>query len=86
MKAPPARGQERRIAPHPSLKPQAFLRQIVKSSLPLGKGVVLDPFAESGSTLAAATAVGLQSIGLEHNRDYYEMGVKAIPKLAALAV
>lgn len=86
VKAPPARGQERQIAPHPSLKPQAFLRPLVRSSLPLGKGVILDPFAGSGSTLAAASAVGLQSIGLERNRDYYEMGVEAIPRLAALAV
>ncbi len=86
VKAPPARGEERQIAPHPSLKPQGFLRPLVRSSLPLGKGVILDPFAGSGSTLAAASAVGLQSIGLERNRDYYEMGVEAIPKLAALTV
>ncbi len=86
VKAPPARGQERQIAPHPSLKPQAFLRPLVRSSLPLGKGVILDPFAGSGSTLAAASAVGLQSIGLERHRDYYEMGVEAIPRLAALTV
>jgi site-specific DNA-methyltransferase (adenine-specific) len=32
----PARGIERGIAPHPSLKPQQFLRQIVRASLPLG--------------------------------------------------
>lgn len=86
VKASPARGKERQIAPHPSLKPQAFLRQIVRASLPLGKGVILDPFAGSGSTLAAAAAVGLQSVGLEHNREYYEMGLEAIPKLAALTV
>jgi len=40
----PTRSEERKIAPHPSLKPQAFMRQIVRASLPLGEGVVLDPF------------------------------------------
>jgi DNA modification methylase len=78
---PPA---ERRIAPHPSLKPQGFLRHIVKAVLPLGEGVVLDPFAGSGSTLAAANAVGYQSIGLEKDPAYYRMAIEAIPRLTAL--
>ena len=33
----PTRAEERTISPHPSLKPQAFMRQIVRASLPLGK-------------------------------------------------
>ena len=41
----PTRKSERTLAPHPSLKPQAFMRQIVYASLPLGEGMVLDPFA-----------------------------------------
>ena len=57
----PARPAERRLAPHPSLKPQAFLRQIVHAVLPLGEGVVLDPFAGSGSTLAAEAIPALAS-------------------------
>ena len=43
----PTRPEERSIAQHPSLKPQAFLRQIVRAALPLGEGIVLDPFAGS---------------------------------------
>jgi site-specific DNA-methyltransferase (adenine-specific) len=35
----PTRGREKEIAPHPSLKPQRFLRQLVRASLPLGIGV-----------------------------------------------
>lgn len=62
--------QEKRIAPHPSLKPQAFLRQIVHTALPLGTGVIADPFAGSGSTIAAAEAVGLSAIGPERYLDY----------------
>jgi site-specific DNA-methyltransferase (adenine-specific) len=79
----PTRGTEREIAPHPSLKPQHFLRQIVRASLPLGKGVILDPFMGSGSTIGAAAACGLESVGLEVNPDYFEMAEKAVPELAA---
>lgn len=82
----PARGIERRIAPHPSLKPQGFLRQIVWSALPLGKGILLDPFMGSGSTIAAALNVGYQSIGLEKDPEYFNMARSAIPTLAGLPV
>ena len=80
----PARGAERDIAPHPSLKPQAFLRQVVRASLPLGQGVILDPFMGSGSTLAAAIACGLQAIGLEIDPAYFGLAEGAIPRLAQL--
>ncbi len=80
----PARGIERRIAPHPSLKPQPFVRQLVRAVLPLGRGTLLDPFMGSGSTIAAAMACGLRSVGIESNRDYYDMAVRAIPLLASL--
>ena len=82
----PTRAQERQLAPHPSLKPQAFLRQVVRAVLPLGEGVVLDPFAGSGSTLAAANAVGYDSIGVEKDRDYFLVAREAVPKLTAYAV
>lgn len=78
----PTRKMERDLAPHPSLKPQAFLRQVVRAVLPLGTGVVLDPFAGAGSTLAAAQAVGYQSIGVEKDPLYFEMACTAISKLA----
>jgi site-specific DNA-methyltransferase (adenine-specific) len=76
--------QERRIANHPSLKPQSFLRRLVRAALPLGEGVVVDPFAGSGSTIAACEAVGVRGIGVERFRDYFDMGVKAVPRLAAI--
>lgn len=84
--AAPARGKEREIAPHPSLKPQVLMRQLVRASLPRGKGIVLDPFMGSGSTIAAAAANGYQSIGLEKNSEFFLLAAKAIPKLAALKV
>lgn len=86
IESSPTRSSERRLAPHPSLKPQAFLRRVVRGSLPLGRGTVLDPFAGSGSTLAAAEAVGYESIGLEKDPKYFSMAVDAIPKLSELRV
>lgn len=82
----PTRNVERAMAPHPSLKPQSFLRQLVRAVLPLGDGVVLDPFAGSGSTLAAAEAVGYRSVGVELDPHYIAMAKQAIPKLAALVL
>jgi len=86
IQAPPARPEERAIAPHPSLKPQRLLRQLVRASLPLGVGTILDPFMGSGSTVAAATACGLRSIGLEVDHEYFVMAERAIPVLAPLRV
>lgn len=76
--------KERTIANHPSLKPQSFLRQIVYASLPLGEGYIIDTFMGSGSTLAAAEALGIPCIGIERYQEYYEMSSRAIPKLAKL--
>jgi DNA modification methylase len=75
---------ERLVAPHPSLKPQRFLRQIVHAALPLGLGTVLDPFAGSGSTLAACEAIGYRGIGIEMDPTYAEMAARAIPALAGM--
>lgn len=84
IKSSPTPKRERLIAPHPSLKPQAFLRQIVRSSLPLGVGTVLDPFAGSGSTLAAANAVGYDSVGVEMDLKFVELARGAVSRLASL--
>lgn len=80
----PTRGRERDVAPHPSLKPQRFMRQIVRAALPLGIGIVLDPFAGSGSTLAAAEAIGYRAIGTERDAEYFSMAATAFPELARL--
>lgn len=82
----PARGEERALSDHPSLKPQRFLRQVVRAVVPLGQGVVLDPFAGSGSTLAAATHLGLTAIGIERDPAYHAAAVAGIPRLRALRV
>ena len=80
----PARGQERKIAPHPSLKPQRFLRKIVRAALLLGIGIIYDPFAGSGSTLAAAEALGYYCIGTDRDREYFTLAQRAFSHLASL--
>jgi site-specific DNA-methyltransferase (adenine-specific) len=82
----PTRSDENKIAPHPSLKPQRFMRQIVRASLPLGIGIVFDPFAGSGATMAAAEANGYMAIGTERDGQYFHMGCSAFPLLARLSV
>jgi len=83
LQSAPTNKAERCLAPHPSLKPQSFLRTLVRGVLPLGEGLVLDPFAGSGSTLAAAEAVGYESVGIEKDPHYFEVAKSAIPKLVA---
>jgi hypothetical protein len=84
VRSAPTRPDERLLAPHPSLKPQAFMRQIVRAVLPLGKGELLDPFMGAGSTIAAAVSVGYRSIGIERDPIYFSVAEKGIPALAKL--
>ena len=86
IRSAPTRQIEKRIAPHPSLKPQEFMRKLVRGVLPLGEGVVVDTFAGAGSTMAAAEAVGYCSIGIEKDPHYFKMAKGAIGPLAELEV
>jgi len=74
--------REREIANHPSIKPQSLMRQLVRAALPLGEGIIADPFLGSGSTVAAAEAMGLHCVGAERHQDYFDMAGEAIPQLA----
>jgi site-specific DNA-methyltransferase (adenine-specific) len=78
--------RERAIANHPSLKPQALLRELVRAVLPLGRGIICDPFMGSGSTVAAAEALRLTCIGVEKYADYFTMAERVIPALSSVFV
>ena len=80
----PASKAERKIAPHPSLKPQRLMRQLTRAALPLGTGTILDPFMGSGSTVAAARANGLHAVGIEASPEYHDMAQWAVPLLTQL--
>lgn len=57
---------------HPTVKPLALMAYLVRLVTPPG-GVVLDPFAGSGTTLIAARNEGLSAIGIEAEAEYIEI-------------
>ena len=54
---------------HPTVKPLALMRHLVKLATPVD-GVVLDPFAGSGTTVEAAVLEGFDVIGVERESKY----------------
>jgi len=54
---------------HPTVKPIALMRYLIRLVTP-PDGTVLDPFTGSGTTLAAATLEGFNSIGIELIDEY----------------
>lgn len=57
---------------HPTVKPQALMRWLVRLIAPPG-GLLLDPFAGSGSTLLAARAEGIPSVGIEGEPEHVDI-------------
>jgi len=62
---------ERNGSKHPTVKPLALMKWLVKLVTPPG-GVVLDPFCGSGTTLEAARYLGFQAIGIDTEAEYIE--------------
>jgi site-specific DNA-methyltransferase (adenine-specific) len=54
---------------HPTVKPLALMQWLIRLVTP-PNGTILDPFAGSGTTLAAATLEGQHAIGIELTDDY----------------
>ena len=61
--------RERQIADHPSLKPQSLLRRVAYAALPLGEGIIADPFMGSGSTVAGQKRWGCAASGWSATRN-----------------
>jgi site-specific DNA-methyltransferase (adenine-specific) len=57
---------------HPTQKPLGVLMPLIEYSCP-PSGLVLDPFAGSGSTLMAARLLGRRAIGIELEKRYCEV-------------
>lgn len=58
---------------HPTVKPLKLMQYLIKLVMPPKDGVLLDPFAGSGSTILAAQKVGVKAIGIEKNEEYAEI-------------
>ena len=69
---------------HPTVKPLALMRWLVRMVTPPG-GVVLDPFAGSGTTLEAAMLEGFNVTGIEREADYLPL-IRARIERAATAL
>ena len=57
---------------------------LIESGRTMDTGIILDPFAGSGSTLAAAHHLSIECIGIEKDAEFYTLALEAIPKLSAL--
>lgn len=77
--------KERELGGHPSQKPMELMKKLVHAILPLGKGVVFDPFMGSGTTVAAAEYWGYESIAVERDKEWFDMATKTIPLLSQAA-
>ena len=65
----PTCGKPAKRLAHPTVKPVALMEYLIKLITPPG-GVVLDPFAGSGSTLVAAQNLGVRAVGMEREAEY----------------
>ena len=77
---------ERNIADkntHPTVKPVELMKYLCKLVTPKG-GKVLDPFMGSGSTGMAAKDEGFDFIGIEKDKEYFEIAEQRIKVTAPL--
>lgn len=74
---PRNRGARKRKNTHPTVKPVALMRHLIRTVTPAG-GSVLDPFAGTGTTLLAAREEGCDALGIERELEYVEIGRKRL--------
>lgn len=58
---------------HPTVKPLKLMEYLIKLVMPPSNGLLLDPFAGSGSTILAAKRLGISAIGIEKQPEYAEI-------------
>ena len=66
---PRNRGAKERLNFHPTVKPVALIRYLIRMVMP-PDGIVLDPFMGSGTTAVAAIQEGFSFVGCEFTEDY----------------
>ena len=67
---------------HPTVKGQGLMTYLVRLITP-PNGIVLDPFAGSGSTLVAAVTEGFRFIGIEREPEYHQIACQRVGKALA---
>ncbi len=69
---------------HPTVKPVSLMRWLCRIITPPG-GLVLDPFAGSGTTGIAAVSEGFDFVGVELDPDHHAIAMARIEHAAAVA-
>lgn len=72
-------GRDERPGDHPTVKPIALMRWLVRLVTPPG-GLVLDPFAGTGTTGEAAIIEGMRTVLVEQHAPYLDLIVKRLSK------
>jgi len=62
---------------HPTAKPVDLMRKLLRITCPVG-GLVVDPFAGSGSTLVAAVTLGMNAVGVERSPEFAAIAVERL--------
>ena len=63
---------------HPTVKPLKLMEYLIKLIMPPKDGILLDPFAGSGTTILAAKNLGYEAIGIEKDEGYCEIARKRL--------
>jgi site-specific DNA-methyltransferase (adenine-specific) len=73
----PIRIHAERKNTHPTVKPTDLMKYLIRLVTPKD-GIVLDPFMGSGSTGKAAMQEGMWFVGIEREREYFEIAKQRI--------
>lgn len=63
---------------HPTVKPLKLMEYLIELVMPPSNGILLDPFAGSGTTILAAKRLGFDAIGVEKQPEYAEIARKRL--------
>ena len=77
----PINAKDKKLWKHPTIKPLDFTEKVIKNSSHEGD-VVLDCFMGSGTTGCACKKLNREFIGIELNKEYYEIAQKRISETA----
>ncbi len=67
---------------HPTVKPIKLMEYLIKLVMPPKDGILLDPFAGSGTTILAARKLGYTAIGIEKEQQYCEIARERIKNVS----
>ena len=75
--------QEKIFGKHPTQKPLALLERIIEASTQEGD-LILDPFMGSGTTGVAAVKLNRRFVGIDVEKEYFDLAEKRIRDILSL--